>query len=143
MGTTMTIVFKKGTNAYWVHVGDSRFYVYRGNKLEQITEDHTPPGFLLTDGEITKEQARIHPLRHVLFECLGYGEFEADSGTIDVMKGDLLLLSTDGLHDEVPETTIKSILGSNTGLQEKLQAFVSAALDTGGKDNITVVGVQV
>ena len=79
----------------------------------------------------------------MLFECLGYGEFEADSGTVDIMNGDLLLLSTDGLHDEVPEETIKSILSSNTGLQEKLQAFVSAALDTGGKDNITVVGVQV
>jgi protein phosphatase len=101
-------------------------------------------GFLLSEGEITKEEARVHPGGKLVFQCLGgYGEFEADTGSFQVRQGDLLLLSTDGLHDEVSEEEIVSILRSESDLKEKLDAFVSAALATGGKDNIAVVVTEV
>ncbi|UCE83305.1 MAG: serine/threonine-protein phosphatase [Deltaproteobacteria bacterium] len=140
MGTTMTAVFVRNGIVSWAHVGDCRLYVFSGNELQQITVDDTMAGFLFSEGEITKEEARVHPGGKLVFQCIGgYGEFEPDTGSFQVRQGDVLLLSTDGLHDEVPEEEIVSILRSESKLNEKLDAFVSAALATGGKDNIAVV----
>ena len=144
MGTTMTAAFVRNGTVFWAHVGDCRLYVFSGNELQQITVDDTMAGFLFSEGEITKEEARVHPGGKFVFQCIGgYGEFEADTGSFQVRQGDVLLLSTDGLHDEVPEEEIVSILRSESKLNEKLDAFVSAALATGGKDNIAVVLTEV
>ena len=101
-------------------------------------------GFLLSEGEINKEEARIHPGGKFIFQCIGgYGEFEADKGNFKVREGDLLFLSTDGLHDEVPEEKIASILRSEFDLEQKLEALVSEALAAGGRDNIALVAAEV
>jgi protein phosphatase len=143
MGTTMTIAYVGNGIVTWAHVGDSRLYVFREGKLERVTEDDTIPGLLLAEGEIDQEEARLHPLKNVLFDCLGRGDFEAHAGRFEIQKEDILLLSTDGLHDEVPEKEMVSILLLKKDLQEMLEALVSAALDAGGRDNITVVGAEV
>ena len=140
MGTTVTAAFVMNGIVRWAHVGDSRLYLFRDDELHQITEDDTMAGFLLSEGELTKEEARVHPGRQFVFQCIGgSGEFEADTGSFKIREGDLLLLSTDGLHDEVPEEKIVRILESKIELKEKLESLVSTALDTGGKDNIAVV----
>ena len=140
MGTVVTAAFVINGIVRWAHVGDSRLYLFRDDELHQITEDDTMAGFLLSEGELTKEEARIHPGRQLVFQCIGgSGEFEADTGSFKLREGDLLLLSTDGLHDEVPEEKIVRILESKIELKEKLESLVSTALDTGGKDNIAVV----
>jgi protein phosphatase len=124
--------------------GDSRLYLFRGDELRQITEDDTMAGFLFSEGELTKEEARVHPGNKLVFQCIGgSGEFEADTGNFKIQAGDLLLFSTDGLHDEVPEEEIVSTLRSDKDLKEKLEALLSAALAAGGKDNIAVVVVEV
>ena len=143
MGTTMTIAYVGNGIVTWAHVGDSRLYVFREGKLERVTEDDTIPGLLLAEGEIDQEEARLHPLKNVLFDCLGRGDFEAHAGWFEIQKKDILLLSTDGLHDEVPEKEMISIFLLKKDLQETLEALVSAALDGGGRDNITVVGAEV
>jgi protein phosphatase len=143
MGTTMTVAYVGNGIVTWAHVGDSRLYVFREGKLERVTEDDTIPGLLLAEGEIDQEEARLHPLKNVLFDCLGRGDFEAHAGRFEIQKEDILLLSTDGLHDEVPEKEMLSILLLKKDLQETLEALVSAALDAGGRDNITVVGAEV
>ncbi len=144
MGTTMTAACVRNETVCWAHVGDSRLYVFRGDELRQITEDDTMAGFLFSEGELTKEEARIHPGNKLVFQCIGgSGEFEADTGNFKVQAGDLLLFSTDGLHDEVPEEEIVSALRSDKDLKEKLEALFSAALAAGGKDNIAVVVVEV
>ena len=144
MGTTMTAACVRNGTACWAHVGDSRLYLFRGDELRQITEDDTMAGFLFSEGELTKEEARIHPGNKLVFQCIGgSGEFEADTGNFKVQSGDLLLFSTDGLHDEVPEEEIASTLRSDNDLKTKLEALVSAALAAGGKDNIAVVVVEV
>jgi protein phosphatase len=144
MGTTMTAACVKNGTVCWAHVGDSRLYVFRGDELLQITEDDTMAGFLFSEGQLTKEEARIHPGNKFVFQCIGgSGEFEADTGNFKVQVGDLLLFSTDGLHDEVPEEEIVSTLSSDKDLKEKLEALLSAALVAGGKDNIAVVVVEV
>ena len=143
MGTTLTAAFVTGETVFWAHVGDSRLYLFRGDELTQITEDDTMAGFLLTEGEITRGEARVHPGRDFLFDFIGGGEFEEETGSFSLCKDDLLLLTTDGLHDRVPEETLLSILRSNSELDKKLDRLVSAALDAGGRDNITVVVVEV
>jgi serine/threonine protein phosphatase PrpC len=143
MGTTMTIAYAGNGSVNWAHVGDSRLYVFREGQLRRITEDDTIPGLLLAEGEITKEEARVHPLKNALFECIGRGDFEATAGSFELEENDLLLLSTDGLHDEISEKEMISTLLSKEDLEERLEALVSAALEAGGRDNITVVGAEV
>ena len=143
MGTTMTVAYAGNGSVTWAHVGDSRLYLFRGGKLQRITEDDTIPGLLLAEGEIDQEEARVHPLKNVLFDCIGRGDFEAHAGRFEIQEQDILLLSTDGLHDEVPEKEMISILLLNKHLQGMLEALVSAALEAGGRDNITVVGAEV
>jgi protein phosphatase len=143
MGSTLTAAFIKGEVVFWAHVGDSRLYLFRGDELTQVTEDDTMAGFLLTEGEITREESRVHPGRNFLFDFVGSGEFEEETGSFPIQKNDLLLLTTDGLHDRVPEEKLVSILRTNGELDKKLNALVSNALEASGKDNVTVVGVQV
>ena len=143
MGTTLTAAFVKGETVYWAHVGDSRLYLFRGDELTQITEDDTMAGFLLTEGEITREEARVHPGRNFLFDFIGSGGFEEETGSFALCKNDLLLLTTDGLHDRIPEETLVTILRSDGELDKKLDAVISAALELTGKDDLTVVGVEV
>jgi protein phosphatase len=142
MGTTATAAFVSEGVAHWVHVGDSRLYLFRRDELVRITKDHTVPGILLSTGRITEEEARLHPMRNLLLRCVGCEYFQADIGTFEVQKGDLILLSSDGMHDEVPEQRILRVLKSESGLEEKLNALVLAALEAGGRDNITVVGAE-
>jgi protein phosphatase len=76
----------------------------------------------------------------MLLQCVGCGRFKASTGALKRRKGDLLLLSSDGLHHEVSEGVIRELLGKQGSLEERLQALIQAALDSGGRDNITVVG---
>lgn len=143
MGTTMTVAFVREGIVHWAHVGDSRLYLLSGDELSQLTEDDTMAGFLLSEGEIDGEEARVHPGRNFLFECVGCGFFEAKTGSFSVQADDLLLLTTDGLHDKVAEETIVSVLRPDTDLEEKLEELVSEALEASGRDNVTVVGLEV
>ena len=143
MGTTLTASLVRSGTAHWVHVGDSRLYLFREGILLQITEDHTPLGILIRGGEITKEEARRHPLHNLLISCLGREKYEVDSGTLKLGTTDLLLFTTDGLHDGIPEEKFISLLKANVSLEAKLDGLVEAALTAGGRDNITVVAVEI
>jgi len=139
MGSTLVGVLLRDGFAHWVHVGDSRLYVLRENQLIQITEDQTFARFLLEEGEITPEQAPTHYSRHIMDQCVGCGICEPETGLLKIQNKDLLILSTDGLHKEIPSETMVSLLNAETSLKTKAQSMVQAALDTGGKDNITIV----
>lgn len=139
MGTTLTAVLVIGPTAYWAQVGDSRLYLFRRGVLEQKTEDHTIPGMLLKKGEISKEEARLHPYSNVLTRCLGCERFKPDTSLFAIHEGDLVLLSSDGLHDLIPDEEIAAVLGAENGLREKLEQMVAKCLQKGGKDNITAI----
>ncbi len=142
MGSTLVGVLLRDRIAHWVHVGDSRLYILRKGTLTQVTEDQTLARFLLEEGEITAEQIPTHYSRHVMDQCVGCGYAEPETGSLKFLAGDLLVLSTDGLHRQIPESTFNSILNTDTDLENKARALVKAALDAGGKDNITVVMAQ-
>jgi len=139
MGSTVICVLLRDGFAHWVHVGDSRLYVLRDRQLIQVTEDQTLARFLLEEDEITPEQVPTHYSRHIMDQCVGCGICEPETGRLEVQDKDLLLLTTDGLHEKIPSETLFSILNAETSIKTKAQSLVQAALDTGGKDNITIV----
>lgn len=143
MGTTAVVVIFRQNQSWCAHIGDSRLYRLRGEILEQISEDHTWVGRAVRAGELTKEDAKIHPWRHVLSQCLGRKDlFEIDIQPLDVQSGDRLLMCSDGLTEEVQDEVILSLLKEKTDLQEAVNTLVEEAKKAGGSDNITIILVS-
>ena len=141
MGTTATILSLDGMTAYFAHVGDSRIYRLRNNFLEQITEDHSYVEALVRRGDLTPEEARVHPMKNVLIQAVGAMEkIFIDQSNFSVEGGDMFLLCTDGLTNMVDDENIKKILQTAANPAD---ALIEAALDAGGRDNISVIVVGV
>ncbi|HEY9726836.1 MAG TPA: Stp1/IreP family PP2C-type Ser/Thr phosphatase [Chroococcales cyanobacterium] len=143
MGTTAVVVMFRQEQPWLAHVGDSRLYRFRGSHLEQITEDHTWVARAMKAGDLTPEQARMHPWRHVLSQCLGRKDLpKIEVQPMDVQPGDRLLLCTDGLTEELSDDLIKSSLQASLKGEEIATRLIEAAKEKGGRDNITVVIVE-
>ena len=133
MGTTVVILLFRNQKSWCAHIGDSRLYRLRGSELKQLTEDHTWVARALKAGEINLEQARIHPWRHVLSQCLGRKDLQSvDIQTLDVQEGDRLLLCSDGLTEEVSDDLIESILESKTVCDQVATELIEAAKKSRG-----------
>lgn len=139
MGTTITCALLIEGVVYWAHVGDSRMYLLRERDFIQVTKDHNLAQFLIEEGEITPEEARSHHLRHLMVQCVGYEGCEPDVGHLEIKGGDLLMLSTDGLHDEISHERLYNLIISPDSLERKAESMLNAALEEGGKDNITLI----
>lgn len=145
MGTTaVVVVIRPGESPVCGHVGDSRLYRLRESQLQQITEDHTWIAKALKIGDITPDEARVHPYRHVLSNCLGREDLKQISvQPLDLKQGDRLLLCSDGLTEELVDDRIASYLRGTPSLKIAAASLVAAANEEGGHDNITVVLVSV
>jgi serine/threonine protein phosphatase PrpC len=149
MGTTVVAVRFGGTRdepvAQVAHVGDSRAYLLRGGSLRPVTEDHSLVAELVRSGDLTRDQAAEHPQKNLITRALGADEeVEVDTSVLTVEAGDRFLLCSDGLSDMIPETRVGEILAEAPGDPEKpARSLVSAALDAGGADNVTVIVVDV
>ncbi|MEM9265549.1 MAG: protein phosphatase 2C domain-containing protein [Cyanobacteria bacterium P01_F01_bin.13] len=144
MGTTaVAVMFREPDNSPWcAHVGDSRLYRLRGTKLDQITTDHTWVAKAIEDGELTVDESKHHPWRHVLSQCLGREDLSRiDVQSLDVSGGDRLLLCSDGLTEELSDPLIATHLKSIRSCPTAVESLVDAAKQRGGRDNITVVVV--
>jgi PPM family protein phosphatase len=149
MGTTLVAVRFGGTQeepaAQIAHVGDSRAYLLRSGDLRPLTEDHSLVAELVRSGDLTRDQAAEHPQKNLITRALGAEEeVEVDTAVLPVEAGDRFLLCSDGLSDMVPEGRILEILADSPDDPETpARNLLSAALDAGGVDNVTVVVVDV
>lgn len=143
MGTTVAATLFYYGKAYMMHVGDSRIYRYRNGFLERMTSDHSLVQTMVEAGTLTEEQARVHPSRNVITRAVGVGEqISADYRTEELHAGDLYLLCSDGLTGMVDDARIEEILSAPKTVQAKVNALLSAALDAGGEDNVTVFLIE-
>jgi serine/threonine protein phosphatase PrpC len=140
MGTTLTTASIIDAEAFLVHVGDSRAYLMRNGRLEQLTTDHTLVQQMVDGGLMRPEEARTHRLRHHLTNVIGGSPgVEGEIVKLTLADGDRLLLCTDGLTEPVRDSQIAEILSGQATPDSACQALVEAALGNGGPDNITVV----
>jgi serine/threonine protein phosphatase PrpC len=143
MGSTATAAVIQSDSAHWATVGDSRLYHVRDKALKQITTDQTLVQYMVNEHHITAEEARSHPLRHVLHQCVGCAECNPASGRLEVLPGDILLLSSDGLHGEVSRQELTEALTMAADLKTVATALRDKALANGGRDNITLVAARI
>jgi protein phosphatase len=145
MGTTITVALVENGTVAVGHVGDSRAYLIRDGRMEQITEDHSLVNELLKSGKLSPEEAHTHPQKSVITRALGTDpDVDVDTFTIGAQPGDVFLLCSDGLTDMVDEGAILELVERNrTDIDGALKALVRAANRGGGEDNITVVAFEI
>lgn len=146
MCTTIAAAHIKDKKLTVCSLGDSRVYLLRNKKLEQLTEDHSEVWKMYKDGLISKEELRTHPRSHVLLLAIG-AKAELEPNDIfscekELKKRDILLLCSDGLSDLVPEDEIEAVLNGKGTPEVKAKELVDMANRAGGRDNITVILVE-
>ena len=140
MGSTLVLVWVRDRKAFYTHIGDSRIYLLKKNRLQQLTEDHSLVQEQLTLGIITKDQVKDHSLRHVVTRAIGINQLtEIEMGELDLAPEDTLILCTDGLTDRLEDNTLQEILQKDSDLQTACKILVDAANGAGGDDNVTVL----
>jgi PPM family protein phosphatase len=141
MGTTMTVALVEGQVVTIGHVGDSRAYLVRAGRLEQLTEDHSLVNELLKSGKLSPQEAETHPQRSVITRAVGTDpDVDVDAFTVDALEGDVFLLCSDGLTDMVDDEAILDVVERyHDDLDRVAKSLVSAANRGGGEDNITVI----
>jgi PPM family protein phosphatase len=157
MGCTADLLVIHGNDYVIGHVGDSRIYLLREGNLRQLTKDHSLVQLQVDNGELTPEEARIHPRKNILLQVLGgstgrtEGSFVNASDaavSFDLLRGkaldhDIFLLCSDGLTDMLEDDEIREILLSHKSVQHKVLKLIEKALAAGGRDNVTVVLCEV
>ena len=144
MGTTLEVVTLLDNHLALAHVGDSRIYLFREQRLIALTEDHSLVNALLKSGEITQEMAENHPRKNIITRSLGMpGSLEVDVAIHKIEDHDQLLLCSDGLTNMVSEPKITQILLEAASLQDASQRLIDEANAKGGLDNITVLLIDV
>ena len=148
MGTTLCLVApvdtEVGRRLAVVNVGDSRVYRYAADRLRQVTEDHSLVESLVREGRLTPEEALVHPQRNILTRALGVGdELQLDWWELAVRPGDRYVLCSDGLFNELGDDQIAATLRRLAQPDEAADELVRLALESGGRDNVTVIVVDV
>lgn len=144
MASTLVLCALRFDSAVVSHVGDSRCYLFRKGALTSLTRDHTMVDEQVRMGIISRADAAVHANRHILTRSLGSEMFvAADTITVNIMPGDLLLLASDGLHGYVTDGVIQATLSSTPDLNAAAAALIAAANQTGGHDNISAQLIRV
>jgi protein phosphatase len=140
--TTLTMVLLAWPRAYFIHVGDSRAYVRRRGRLQQLTRDQTLGEYMVSVGALTEEQAAKSGPAASLTSAIGGSELSPVVGLVDLDPGDGILLCTDGLTRHVSDQRLTEVLGEAATAQAAGEKLLAEALDGGGKDNITLIVVR-
>lgn len=144
MATTGLLAYIKDSKAYMVNIGDSRGYLLRDGNLMQITEDHTYVNQLIKDGRLDPSQVEEYPDKHIITKALGAEEdISPDFFQFEVFKGDRILLCTDGLYNEITTEEIRLLMKTAFDVDVLAEELVNRAKQHGGRDNITVICLEI
>lgn len=144
MGSTIVLGLIIGNLAYLGHMGDSRIYLLREGDIKQLTTDHSLVQHLISTGKISRDEARFHPQRNVIYRSLGEdSEFEADYIVQQLFPGDRLLFCSDGLTNMLEDQKIQQITSEAASSQVACDRLIEEANLAGGEDNISVVLVEI
>ncbi|MCF6239945.1 MAG: Stp1/IreP family PP2C-type Ser/Thr phosphatase [Bacteroidales bacterium] len=141
MGTTIVLVLIRDNRVFYAHVGDSRLYIFKKNKLKLLTRDHSYVNKLVDEKKITQKEALNHPLRNEITKALGLFpniEPEVANSAFIPNEGDILLLCSDGLNTMLDDQIIEKILSGKEAIEDKAAKLIQSALDNGGTDNVSV-----
>lgn len=142
MGTTLSVLWMSDNFVYIGHVGDSRVYLLRDGEFKQMTLDHSLVEQLVREGVLTEEEAQNHPMRNIITRAIGTDEsVEVDVVVEERCKGDLWLACSDGLHGLVDDRQMRDALRQYAP-EKAADVLLKAALDAGGRDNVTLVIVH-
>jgi serine/threonine protein phosphatase PrpC len=142
MGTTLSVLWMSDNFVYIGHVGDSRVYLLRDGEFKQMTHDHSLVEQLVREGVLTEEEAQNHPMRNIITRAIGTDEsVEVDVVVEERRKGDLWLACSDGLHGLVDDRQMRDALRQYAP-EKAADVLLKAALDAGGRDNVTLVIVH-
>ncbi|SDW02026.1 protein phosphatase [Marininema mesophilum] len=143
MGTTTITAVLGDDEIVLSHIGDSRAYLLHEDGLYQLTEDHSLVNVLKKHGEITEEEAKVHPQRNVIVRAVGTNdEVEPDIIVTPWYEGDILMICSDGLSNMVEVDEVGIVLTANLPLSKKADLLLERALEAGGTDNISVILIK-
>ena len=138
LGTTLVLALLTNDYLIFGNIGDSSGYVLKNNKLHKVTHDHTLVNLLVEAGDLTEEEAKVHPKRNVLMKALGAGE-KIDIDIFDVEKDvDGVLLCSDGLTTMLQKEQVEKILEEDLTIEQKVAKMIKKCNSRGGQDNISV-----
>jgi protein phosphatase len=144
MATTLVACALRYDQAIVSHVGDSRCYLVRNGKARQVTQDHTWVNEQRKMGLITASEMAESESRHVLLRSLGPEMFVSpDTTAVTLLAGDILVLSSDGVHDELKETELAAIVSQNKNVDEITRELVARAVEIDGNDNTTAQVIRI
>jgi protein phosphatase len=139
MGTTLTLLWPGEKEMLIAQVGDSRAYLIRDGKMRQVTEDHSLVGDMVRRGVLTEEQAACHPMRNYITRAVGTEDaIEVDLYCEERKKGDRWLICSDGLYSQITKTALEEAAQTEDP-ETAADRLLQAALEGGGKDNITLI----
>ena len=139
MGTTLEAIVIIDQQMIYAHVGDSRIGLLRNGEYQQLTSDHSLVGALVRAGQLSEEEARLHPQKNIITQSIGQHQpVEADIAIKTLEPGDYVLINSDGLTNMVSKEDIRDILSSEVPLENMAESLIRFANNAGGTDNITV-----
>lgn len=142
IGTTVAVCLAYGRRCSLLWAGDSRVYLYRDKCLAQLTRDHSAVEEMKSHGYLSAEEALYHPAQHLITRAVGAADsVDLDESTVDAQDGDMLLICSDGLTNEVSDAEIANVLACGN-CEEAARALIAMALRAGGRDNISAIVVR-
>jgi protein phosphatase len=144
MATTAVLAHISDDKLFVINVGDSRAYITRAGGISRVTTDHSIVNDMVARGELTEEQARVHPRKNEITRALGAeADVAPDFFVADLLPGDRIVLCTDGLCGELTDDEICLVVSRGANLNDTCRMLVDDANANGGSDNITVVCVEI
>lgn len=139
MGSTVVVARAKEGNYEIAWVGDSRAYLWREGRLTQLTRDHSYLEWLITNGQLSEQEARNHPQKNIVTQSVGLGDPKPDVVRGRLHSGDRILLCSDGLNDELTDSEIAALCAEHADSAMLVDALIEQALAHGGRDNVSVI----